>query len=282
MVGWRRFDRLVQVPAALLTVTLVLFAFAVLLFLSVRRNDGSLVGLDLTLDAYWRALTEPLYRRVLGRSLLIAATVAVSTVVLAYPVAYFIAFRAGRHRGLWLILVTLPFWTSYLLRIFAWKVVLGYNGILNTALVGAGIVDAPLQSLLYTPAAMTVTLAHAYAAFAILPIVVSLDTIDRRVIEAASDLGAPSATIFRRIVLPLSLPGVVAALIVVFVPTLGDYVTPTLVGGPSSTMIGNVIQSQFAKANDWPFGAALSVLLLLCVVAILALGRGASAVGARR
>jgi spermidine/putrescine transport system permease protein len=261
----RAFDRLIQVPTALLTVTLILFAFALLLFLSLRRNDGGLIGLDLTLDGYVRAVTDPLYAMVLLRSLVVAGLVTAATVLAAYPMAYFIAFHAGARKGTWLLLVTLPFWTSYLLRVFAWKIILGYNGILNSALVGTGVVAQPLEALLYTPGAMVLTLAHAYAAFAILPIVVRLDTIDPRLIEAARDLGAAPAKVFRRVILPLSMPGVAAASIVVFIPTLGDYVTPALVGGPSSTMIGTVIQAQFGKANDWPFGAALSVLLMLCL-----------------
>ncbi|RUY17644.1 ABC transporter permease, partial [Mesorhizobium sp. M7A.F.Ca.CA.001.13.2.1] len=194
-----------------------------------------------------------------------------ATVVTAYPVAYYLAFHAGRRRGLLLFLVTLPFWTSYLLRVFAWKIVLAYNGVLNSALIESGIWSEPTLAFLNTPAAVVVTLAHAYAPFAILPIYVALDTIPKSLIEAASDLGARPFTSFRRIVLPNSMPGVLAAALVVFVPTVGDYVTPALVGGPASTMIGTLIQAQFGKANDWPFGAALSVavmLVILCVVLV--------------
>ncbi|RUY39726.1 ABC transporter permease, partial [Mesorhizobium sp. M7A.F.Ca.US.001.04.1.1] len=187
------------------------------------------------------------------------------------PVASYLAFHAGRRRGLLLFLVTLPFWTSYLLRVFAWKIVLAYNGVLNSALIESGIWSEPTLAFLNTPAAVVVTLAHAYAPFAILPIYVALDTIPKSLIEAASDLGARPFTSFRRIVLPNSMPGVLAAALVIFVPTVGDYVTPALVGGPASTMIGTLIQAQFGKANDWPFGAALSVavmLVILCVVLV--------------
>jgi spermidine/putrescine transport system permease protein len=191
-------------------------------------------------------------------------------VLLAYPVAYYITFRAGDRRAFWLILVTLPFWTSYLLRVFAWKTILGYNGILNSALVTLHIPGAPFESLLYNPGAVVVTLAHAYAAFAILPIFVSLSAIDTKLVEAGLDLGATPATVFRRVILPLSLPGVAAAFVLVFVPTLGDYATPLLVGGPRSTMIGNLIQDQFGSIGDWPAGAAMAVT----VMAVLALGYG--------
>lgn len=132
-----------------------------------------------------------------------------ATVLLAYPVAYFIAFHAGTRRGLWLTLVTLPFYTSYLLRVFAWKVILGYNGILNSAMVALHVPGAPFSGLLYNPGAVVVTLAHAYAAFAVLPIYVALSAIKPKLAEAGLDLGAPPFTVFRRVIFPLSLPGVV-------------------------------------------------------------------------
>ena len=256
-------------PGALATLVLVLFALAVVVLLGLRTNDGSLLGGAFTLDNLSNALLDPLYAAVLLRSLGIAALVTIATVVTAYPVAYYLAFHAGRWRGLLLFLVTLPFWTSYLLRVFAWKIVLAFNGVLNSALLGTGLTSEPILAFLNTPAAVVVTLAHAYAAFAILPIYVALETIPRSLLEAASDLGAPPFATFRKVVLPISMPGVLAAALVVFVPTVGDYVTPALVGGPSSTMIGSIIQAQFGKANDWPFGAALSLLVMLVIIAVV-------------
>ncbi|MER8751323.1 ABC transporter permease [Mesorhizobium sp. M1050] len=258
-------------PGALVTFLLILFALGLVLFLAFRGNDGSLLGADFTVANFVTVVSDPLYWTVTLRSLIIAGLVTLATVVTAYPVAYYLAFHAGRRRGLLLFLVTLPFWTSYLLRVFAWKIVLAYNGVLNSALIESGIWSEPTLAFLNTPAAVVVTLAHAYAPFAILPIYVALDTIPKSLIEAASDLGARPFTSFRRVVLPNSMPGVLAAALVVFVPTVGDYVTPALVGGPASTMIGTLIQAQFGKANDWPFGAALSVavmLVILCVVLV--------------
>jgi spermidine/putrescine transport system permease protein len=258
-------------PGALVTFLLILFALGLVLFLAFRSNDGSLLGAGFTVANFATVVSDPLYWTVTLRSLVIAALVTLATVVTAYPVAYYLAFHAGRRRGLLLFLVTLPFWTSYLLRVFAWKIVLAYNGVLNSALIESGIWSEPTLTFLNTPAAVVVTLAHAYAPFAILPIYVALDTIPKSLIEAASDLGARPFTSFRRVVLPNSMPGVLAAALVVFVPTVGDYVTPALVGGPASTMIGSLIQAQFGKANDWPFGAALSVavmLVILCVVLV--------------
>jgi spermidine/putrescine transport system permease protein len=258
-------------PGGLATCVLVLFALAIVLMLGFRINDGSLLGTGFTLSNLASAASDPLYALVLLRSLAIAGLVTLATVVTAYPVAYYLAFHAGPRRGLLLFLVTLPFWTSYLLRVFAWKIVLAYNGVLNSALLGTGLTSEPILAFLNTPAAVVVTLAHAYAAFAILPIYVALETIPRSLLEAASDLGARPLARFRRVVLPLSMPGVLSAALVVFVPTVGDYVTPALVGGPSSTMIGSIIQAQFGKANDWPFGAAVSTLVMLVITAVILL-----------
>jgi len=256
-------------PGALVTFFLILFALGLVLFLALRVNDGSLLGAGFTLANFATVVSDPLYWTVTLRSLTIAGLVTLATVVTAYPVAYYLAFHAGRRRGLLLFLVTLPFWTSYLLRVFAWKIVLAYNGVLNSALIESGIWSEPTLAFLNTPAAVVVTLAHAYAPFAILPIYVALDTIPKSLLEAASDLGARPFTSFRRVVLPNSMPGVLAAALVVFVPTVGDYVTPAMVGGPASTMIGTLIQAEFGKANDWPFGAALSVAVMLVILAVV-------------
>jgi spermidine/putrescine transport system permease protein len=256
-------------PGGLVTFFLILFALGLVLFLAFRGNDGSLLGAGFTHANFVTVVSDPLYWTVTLRSLAIAGLVTLATVVTAYPVAYYLAFHAGRRRGLLLFLVTLPFWTSYLLRVFAWKIVLAYNGVLNSALIESGIWSEPTLAFLNTPAAVVVTLAHAYAPFAILPIHVALDTIPKSLLEAASDLGARPFTSFRRVVLPNSMPGVLAAALVVFVPTVGDYVTPALVGGPASTMIGTLIQAQFGKANDWPFGAALAVAVMLVILAVV-------------
>ncbi len=136
-----------------------------------------------------------------------------------------------RRKLLWIILITVPFWTSYLLRVFAWKVILGFNGAINSGLISLGVIDQPLEFLLYNPTAVTITLAHAWAAYAILPIYVSLEKIDRSLLEAATDLGDGPLRRFLRITLPLSLPGTIAATLLVFIPTVGDYLTPSLVGG---------------------------------------------------
>ncbi len=275
LANGRPFRAALSVPGVAVTFGLVLFALGLVLLLALRRNDGAFLLGPLSAANLTAIVTDPLYARVMGRSLWIAGLVTLATVVTAYPVAWFLAFRAGRWRGLILFLVTLPFWTSYLLRVFAWKVVLAYNGVLNSAMTGLGLWEAPSTAFLNTPTAVVITLAHAYAPFAILPIFVALQTIPPSLLEAASDLGATRAQAFRRIVLPLSMPGVLGGALVVFVPTLGDYVTPAMVGGPSSTMIGTLIQAQFGKANDWPFGAALAVATMAVILLAVALVRRA-------
>ena len=218
-----------------------------------------------TLENYRIALTEPIYRDLLWRSLYISLTVSLLTVLLAYPIAYFISFHGGRHKSLWLFLITIPFWTSYLLRVMSWKVILGYNGVLNSGLMGLGIIDEPSTALLYNSSAVIITHTHAWAAFAILPIFVSLEKVDRTLVEAAKDLGDGPLRSFLRVTLPLSAPGVISAALIVMIPTVGDYVTPKLVGGKDGVMIANAIQAQFGKASNWPLGAALSVTTMVIV-----------------
>ena len=191
-----------------------------------------------------------------------------ATVLFAYPIAYYISFYGGVRKGLWLFLITVPFWTGYLLRVMAWKVILGYNGVLNTTLMGLGLTDKPVESLLYSTNAVILTLIHAWAVFAVLPVFVSLEKIDRSLIEAATDLGDGPLRRFMRVTLPLSLPGVTGALLIVMIPTVGDYVTPKLVGGTEGVMIANAIQAQFGRASNWPLGAALTVSTMVIVTAM--------------
>jgi spermidine/putrescine transport system permease protein len=213
---------------------------------------------------------KPIYFKLLLKSVKISGAVTLATVLLAYPAAYFIAFKVKRNKLVWLILITVPFWTSYLLRVFAWKVVLGFNGVINSGLMTLGIIEAPLEFILYNPTAVVITLAHAWAAFAILPIYVSLEKIDRSLLEAAADLGEGPGMSFLRVTLPLSMPGVIVSSLLVFIPTTGDYVTPNLVGGPTGIMIGNIVVSLFGNANNWPLGATavMSMLFIAFLVCI--------------
>ena len=224
-----------------------------------------------SLKNYTDFFQKPIYIKILFKSIRMSSLVTFVTVLLAYPMAYFIAFRIQRNKLIWLILITVPFWTSYLLRVFAWKIMLGYNGVINSGLKSLGLLNEPLEFLLYNPTSVVITLAHDWAAFAILPIYVSLEKIDRSLLEAARDLGENSFMTFVRVTLPLSLPGVIAASLLVFIPTVGDYVTPSLVGGPRGIMIGNIIQSMFGKAQNWPLGAAISVMSMITVTLMVCL-----------
>jgi len=258
-------------PALLVILAALAVPVGLLVLYSFWTQNYVTLDTTLTLDNYRTIADRPIYHAVMLRSIAIAGLVTVLTVLLAYPLAYYVAFDVTRRKMLWLILVTLPFWTSYLLRVFAWKIILGYNGVVNSGLEWLGVIREPLEFLLYNPFAVVLTLAHAWAAFAILPIYVSLEKIDRSYLEAATDLGDSPFQRFWRITFPLSLPGVIAAAIVIFIPTVGDYVTPTLVGGPSGLMIANVIQMQFGKGNDWPLGAALSITSMVIVTLIACL-----------
>ena len=243
---------------------LVVYSFWTQVYLDLDRT--------FTLANYENFFKKLVYPYLLWRSILISGAVTLATVVLAYPMAYFIAFRVTRNKLIWLILITVPFWTSYLLRVFAWKIILGYNGVINSGLKSLGLIDEPLEFLLYNPTAVVITLAHAWAAFAILPIYVSLEKIDRSLIEAAMDLGDGPVMRFLRVTLPLSMPGVIAASLLVFIPTVGDYVTPKLVGGTTGIMIGNIIQSMFGRGNNWPMGAALSVISMIAITLVICAG----------
>jgi spermidine/putrescine transport system permease protein len=241
---------------------------AVILF-SFWTQDFTEIDTSFTLENYRRVATEPIFGALLWRSLLVSLGVTAITVLLAFPVAYFVSFHVEPGRkSLWLFLITIPFWTSYLIRVFLWKVILGYNGVVNSGLMGLGIIDEPLQAINYNVGAVVVTLAHAYAPFAILPIFVALEKIDRSLLEASQDLGENRITTFLRVTLPLSVPGIVAAVLIVFIPTIGDYVTPELLGGAGGKLVANMIQTQFLQLNNAPLGAALAITAMLMVATV--------------
>ena len=256
-------------PPFLYALLLLVGPLTVIIANSFWSQDYLTIDHTFTLKNYQAALTEPIYRDLLFRSLYISIMVSVVTVALAFPVAYFVSFHGGRYKGLWLFIITVPFWSGYLLRILSWKVILGYKGVLNGSLLSLGIISEPMTWLLYSTNAVIITLAHSWAAFAILPIFVSLEKIDRTLLEAAADLGDSWARRFLRITIPLALPGITAALLIVLIPTVGDYVTPKLVGGKDGVMIANAIQVQFGKASNWPLGAALAVstMIIVCMMA---------------
>ncbi len=255
-------------PTLMLLIGVMCVPVGMLIAYSFWTQNYLEIDTTFTLANYVSVLSKKIYPIILWRSIVISLSVTVATIVMAYPIAYFIAFRVRRHKMIWLILITVPFWTSYLLRVFAWKVILGYNGVINSALIWLGVIDAPLEFLLYNPIAVVITLAHAWAPVAILPIFVSLEKIDRSLLEAATDLGHTSFERFFRVTLPLTVPGIVAAFLLVFIPTVGDYVTPQLVGGPDGMMIGNLMYTLFFRVNNWPMGSALSIITIVTITAV--------------
>ncbi|MDT2083748.1 MAG: ABC transporter permease [Planktomarina sp.] len=267
MVGFQKWRRSESAQGLFLispTLGFALLLLAVPLImvvaLSFWTQDYLTLDRTFTTANYQTAWTEPMYQYLMARSLKISIFVTAVTVLVAYPVAYFISFHVvPKRKAMWIFLITIPFWTSYLMRIFLWKVILGYNGVINGTLTGFGIIDEPLSFILYNQNAVVITLAHAWIPFAILPIFVALERVDRSLLEAAEDLGDSGLRRFFRVTLPLSMPGVIAATIIVFIPTIGDYVTPRLVGGPNGLMISNMIELQFKKANNAPLGAALAI-----------------------
>ncbi len=252
-------------PSLLLLIFVFAFPIFFLVAYSFWTQDYVYVDTTLTLENYKIVVNKASYHALIKRSLIISSLTTLVTVLLAYPMAYFVAFVVKDHKLLWLIALTIPFWTSYLLRVFAWKLILGYNGVINGSLSNLGLIDNPLSFLLYNPFAVFVTLAHAWSAFAILPIYVSLEKIDRSLLEAASDLGDSAFRRFWRITFPLSFPGVLAASMIIFIPTTGDFITPKLVGGSEGIMVANLIQVMFGKANNWPLGSSLAIITMTIV-----------------
>ena len=274
-------------PALLVMAATLAAPVIALVVLSFWSQTGFDIDRTFTLANYWKLIEPsqeptiwmgipfhfayPVFAILMLKSLVMSLVATIIVILMAYPMAYFLAFRVTRHKALWIIALTIPFWTSYLLRVFAWKIVLGYNGAINTGLKELGLISAPLEFLLYNPIAVMITLAHAWIAFTVLPIYVSLEKIDRSLLEAATDLGDSRWQKFFRITLPLSAPGTIAAALLVFIPTVGDYVTPTLVGGPGGTMIGTLLQQLFLRQDDAPLGAAASIVMMLIIAGFVSL-----------
>jgi len=215
-----------------------------------------------TLEQYQSLASTGSYWRLLRVSTITAFLISSIAVILSYPIAYFLAFHARQRFGFYLVLLLVPFWTSYLLRVMAWKIMLGTEGVINSFLIYIHVIQEPLTALLYNRNAVVITLIYVWIPFATLPILAALQRIDVSLFEAAADLGARPLRQFLRITLPLSLPGIFASFFMVFIPTVGEYVTPLLVGGSRGSLYGNIIQDFFTKAANWPFGSAMSMVML--------------------
>jgi spermidine/putrescine transport system permease protein len=265
----RAYQRIVALPPLLWVSVFLLVPYAFLFCFSFWRVQSQVVVRDWNLGNYRQLIENHLYLSVLLRSAGIAAVVTVFALLLGFPLAYFLVFRAPKRRNLLYQLVIIPLWVSYLVRAYAWKTVLGSDGVLNSLLMFAGLTHHPLSFLLYSPFAVIVTLTHIYTPFVFLPVYASLSHVPRSLVEAAQDLGATPFAAFRRVIFPLALPGVVAGATFAFVLSLGDFLAPLLIGGPSGIMISNLVVSLFGAAYNWPLGAAISLCMLVLVVALI-------------
>jgi len=251
------------------TLYLVIFFLAPLVIVFVysflkRGPYGQLVW-EFNLQNYVRVI-DSLYLKIFWNSLILALASTIGCLLLAYPFAYYIARRpSARTRNILLVFVMIPFWTNFLIRTYAWRVILGGDGPINSVLLRLGLIQEPL-TLLFTDGAVLIGLIYGYLPFMVLPLYAAIDRIDFSLMEAANDLYANGWQAFRKVLLPLSMPGVIAGSILVFIPSLGAFVTPDLLGGGKSVMIGNLIQSQFLTARDWPFGSAISMVLMAVVL----------------
>ena len=256
------------------TVLWLSFFFVVPLLIVVAvsfasRTPYGQVIFDWTLGNYAR-FTETLYLSIFLDTLIVALITTVLTILLGYPLAYFIAQLPQKWQQPGLILVMIPFWINFLIRSYAWVIILRTQGVLNTILLKFGLIEQPLQ-MLYNEVAVMLGMVYALLPFMVLPIYVSIEQLDHRLLEAASDLGASPFTAFRKVTLPLTMPGIAAGTILVFISSLGMFVVPDVMGGAKSALIGNLIQNQFLSARDWPFGGALSIVLALLSLVLIVL-----------
>ena len=260
-------------PALILVILGMAVPVLAMFAMSFTTQAGFEIDYTPTFDRYREFLdtdtrTGNILTTLLSRSITISFLVTFFTILTTYPVAYYVAFYVKKNKILWIILMTIPLWTSYLLRVFAWKLILGNSGVINASLISFGLIDEPLSYLMYSQLAVVITLCHAWSAFALLPLFVSLDKIDYSLIEASRDLGCSKFETFFRVTFPLSLPGVIGAIIIIFIPTVGDFITPAMVGGTEGRMLSNMIQSFFGRVNNFSLGAASAVIMLFSVIVV--------------
>lgn len=265
----RAYKTLVSAPPLLWVAIFLLLPYGLMFAHSFWRVQNGVLFHDWNLENYKKLFTNPVYLEVLFRTMRIAGSVTLACLLLGFPLAYYLSFHTRTHKDLLYQLVIVPLWVSYLVRGYAWKTILGSDGVLNGFLQYLHITHAPVSFFLYSPFAVILTLTHIYTPFVFLPIYASLEHIPRPLIEASQDLGATPAKTFFRVILPLAMPGVLAGATFAFVLSLGDFLAPLLVGGSSSTMIANIVQSLFGAAYDWPLGSAISVCILVIIIFLL-------------
>lgn len=269
----RKFDEprsfLKGIPIFVWLIILVVVPLIFTFTMSFYSSAGLVIERSFTLKNYKQFITEPIYSRILFKSLRLSLAVAILSIGMAYPLAYMVSFKMVRGRNLLFMMCIIPLWVSYLVRIIAWRSILGNRGVINTILMAIGLINEPLQIFLYNRFAITITLTYICIPFVFIPVYTALEKIPRNVLHAASDLGANEFHTFLNVVLPLSMPGLITGFIFSFIIALGDYIIPLQLGGTQGIMFGNLIWSQFGFAFNWPFGAALGFVLFVISVTIL-------------
>jgi spermidine/putrescine transport system permease protein len=267
-VGWLK-TLLFLLPATALLLVYLVIPIAMLVVMSFYRSTLFGVVPDFSWANYLHFTGNPMFPALLVKSIRMALTVTALSLVVSYPFAYFLARVAGRYRTALLILVMVPFWTSYLIRTMAWLPILGIKGVVNHSLLSLQIVASPIEAFLFNEFSVILTLVHIYLPYMVVPIYLSLDRLDGGLLEAAGDLGANPLRAFWHVTLPLSLPGVVGGVVMVFIAGFGAYVTPKLLGGSSGIMFGNVLADQYSGTFNWPFGAVLALIMIAVVMGLL-------------
>lgn len=262
-------------PLAPAAVWYAVFFLAPLVYMAVisfaeSPGYGGPPTLGFHLDSY-RQLADPIYLKVIGVTLEMALIGTLACLVVGYPLAYFLATRAGRHKTTLLLLIIVPFWTSFLIRTYAWETILDSDGVLSNILRALGLIRGPLN-VLYTPTAIFLGILYNYLPLMIFPLYVALERLDKRLVEASKDLGAGRLATFWQVTLPLTLPGVLTGCLLVFIPLTGEYLIPAILGGSKNLFLGNLIGEQFqgqGASSDWPFGAALGVTVVVLLLALV-------------
>jgi spermidine/putrescine transport system permease protein len=259
------------IPITVWLLALVIGPLAFTFLMSFYSTDGMIIIPGFSFKNYGRFFTDPVFSSILLKSMVLALVIGVLAILTSYPLAYMVSFRMRRGKQLLFMLSVIPLWVSYLVRIIAWRTILGNKGVLNSFLLAVGVIREPLSFLLYNRFAIAITLTYICIPFVFIPVYTALEKIPRNILEASSDLGAGELRTFLNVVLPLSLPGLVTGFIFAFIIALGDYIIPLQLGGTQGIMFGNLIWSQFGFAFNWPLGAALGFILFGIAVLILTL-----------
>lgn len=257
------------IPITVWLLILVVIPLTFTFIMSFYSSEGLVIDRNFTLKNYKLFFTDPLYYKILFKSIRLALVIAIISLAASYPLAYMVSFKIERGKNLLFMLCIIPLWVSYLVRIIAWRAILGNRGVLNSILLALGVINKPLTIFLYNHFAIAITLTYICIPFVFIPIYTSLEKIPRNLLDASNDLGANEFRAFTNVILPLSLPGLVTGFIFAFIIALGDYIIPLQLGGVQGIMFGNLIWSQFGFAFNWPLGAALGFVLFIISVTIL-------------